>query len=100
MDFLETRRQAREESELTIDNNFQYSIHSGELIIGGIFIRIFNEQPTYQIEVGRFRVCYFSFVFNLAFAESQAVRCGATEIPRRTIQRSATIGEYCIFCYD
>lgn len=58
MDFLETRRQARDESELTIDSNFQYSVHSGELIIGGIFIRIFNKQPTYQIEVS---VCVFNY---------------------------------------
>nr|XP_022914945.1 dnaJ homolog subfamily C member 13 [Onthophagus taurus] len=48
-DFLETQRSDREATDLTIDTNFIYSAHKDELKIGGIFIRIYNQQPTYPI---------------------------------------------------
>ncbi|KEG15603.1 endosomal trafficking protein RME-8 [Trypanosoma grayi] len=32
------------------DDNFTYTIHKGELIVGGIFVRVYNEQPTFIIE--------------------------------------------------
>lgn len=55
LEFLETRRQTRDVvADLTIDDSFVYSAHIGELIIGNIFVRIYNEQPTYQIEVRYF----------------------------------------------
>lgn len=50
-DFLESQRNAREDVDLTVSNGFGYSAHSGELKIGGIFIRIYNQQSTYPIEV-------------------------------------------------
>lgn len=37
--------------DLKLDTDFVFSAHSGELIIGGIFIRIYNEQPTFPINV-------------------------------------------------
>lgn len=49
-DFLETQRNSREEIDLTIGSSFGYSAHEGELKIGEIFIRIYNQQPTYPIE--------------------------------------------------
>lgn len=53
IDFLETQRQTRPEdgAELAYGSDFLFTAHSGELRIGGIFIRIYNEQPTFQIEV-------------------------------------------------
>lgn len=57
MDFLETQRSGREQIDLAIGNDFAYSAHKGELRIGQIFIRIYNEQPTYQIHV---RQTFFS----------------------------------------
>lgn len=51
MDFLETQRSGRDEIDVNVANDFKYSAHSGELRIGGIFIRIYNEQPTYPIQV-------------------------------------------------
>lgn len=53
IDFLETQRQMRPEdgAELDYGSDFLFTAHSGELRIGGIFIRIYNEQPTFQIEV-------------------------------------------------
>lgn len=53
IDFLETQRQARqdEDADLAYGADFIFSAHTGELRIGGIFIRIYNEQPTYPIEV-------------------------------------------------
>ncbi|XP_017781227.1 PREDICTED: dnaJ homolog subfamily C member 13 [Nicrophorus vespilloides] len=51
LEFLENQRQAREEADLCIDDSsFNYSSHKDELVIGGIFIKIYNQQPAYQIE--------------------------------------------------
>lgn len=50
IDFLKEKRQTRGECDLDVGENFEYSVHKGELKIGGIFIRIYNKQPTYQIE--------------------------------------------------
>jgi DnaJ family protein C protein 13 len=33
---------------------FVYSAHSKELVVGEIFIRIYNQQPTYPIQVSVF----------------------------------------------
>lgn len=49
-DFLESQRSARDDVDLTISNDFSYSAHEGELKIGEIFIRIYNQQSTYPIE--------------------------------------------------
>ncbi|KAH9580066.1 DnaJ domain [Trypanosoma melophagium] len=32
------------------DNHFVYSAHKGELIVGSIFVRLYNEQPNFSIE--------------------------------------------------
>lgn len=53
MDFLETQRSGRDEVDPTIGTSFAFSSHSGELKIGGIFIRIYNQQPTYPVNVSR-----------------------------------------------
>ncbi|GJQ87934.1 putative dnaJ homolog subfamily C member [Trypoxylus dichotomus] len=49
IDFLETQRQDRESTDLKLDTDFVFSAHCGELKIGGIFIRIYNEQPTFCV---------------------------------------------------
>jgi DnaJ family protein C protein 13 len=49
-DFLETQRSGRGDLDLSIGTEFTYSAHSDELRIGGIFIRIYNQQPTYPIQ--------------------------------------------------
>lgn len=57
IDYLETQRQARqvsEEADPAFGADFTFSAHVGELRIGGIFIRIYNEQPTYPLEVNIF----------------------------------------------
>ncbi|XP_065167125.1 dnaJ homolog subfamily C member 13 isoform X2 [Atheta coriaria] len=49
-EFLENQCQAREEAVIEIDSNvFVFSAHKDELIIGGIFVRIYNLQPTFHI---------------------------------------------------
>ncbi|KAJ8971338.1 hypothetical protein NQ314_000751 [Rhamnusium bicolor] len=48
--FLETQRSGRDEIDVSVANDFKYSSHSGELRIGGIFIKIYNQQPTYPIQ--------------------------------------------------
>ena len=35
--------------------DFKYSVHKGELIIGEIFVKIYNEQPNYPILVSNFQ---------------------------------------------
>ncbi|XP_024081075.1 dnaJ homolog subfamily C member 13 isoform X2 [Cimex lectularius] len=46
-EFLEQRKQMRDQSYNNV--TFSSSVYSSELIIGGIYIRIYNEQPTYKI---------------------------------------------------
>lgn len=63
---METQRQARDSCDLTVGNDFKYSAHSKILQIGGIFIQIYNQQPTYPIEVilkisYGFNICFYSF---------------------------------------
>ncbi|XP_030761294.1 dnaJ homolog subfamily C member 13-like [Sitophilus oryzae] len=49
-DFLETQISHRGDIDLNVADIFKYSAHCNELTIGGIFIRIYNEQPTFQIQ--------------------------------------------------
>ncbi|KAG1687435.1 DnaJ subfamily C member 13 [Nymphon striatum] len=42
--------QTRGESDPSYGANFVYTVHSSELVIGEIFVRIYNEQPTFPIE--------------------------------------------------
>ncbi|KAK7873572.1 hypothetical protein R5R35_009276 [Gryllus longicercus] len=53
-EFLENQRQCKmdnmDEGDPSCPVDFSYSVHKGELIIGDIFVRIYNEQPTYSIE--------------------------------------------------
>ncbi|XP_035216788.1 dnaJ homolog subfamily C member 13-like isoform X2 [Stegodyphus dumicola] len=38
------------ECDPTYGSDFKFSAHSSELIIGGVFVRIYNEQPTFPLE--------------------------------------------------
>ncbi|CAG2054418.1 unnamed protein product [Timema podura] len=51
-EYLEQQRHNKlfGETDPTYGTDFVYSIHSKELIVGGIFVRIYNEQPAYPIE--------------------------------------------------
>nr|CAD7257436.1 unnamed protein product [Timema shepardi] len=51
-EYLEQQRHDKlfGETDPTYGTDFVYSIHSKELIVGGIFVRIYNEQPAYPIE--------------------------------------------------
>lgn len=53
-DFLETQRSGRGDIDISVGAEFKYSAHSGELRIGDIFIKIYNQQPTYQINVCKY----------------------------------------------
>ena len=39
------------ECDPALGAEFVFSVHSKELIIGEIFVRIYNEQPTFPLEV-------------------------------------------------
>ncbi len=39
------------ECDPALGSEFQFTIHSKELIVGEIFVRIYNEQPTFPLEV-------------------------------------------------
>lgn len=53
-EFLECQRQNKldnsDDGDPSCPIEFSYSTHKEELIIGGIFVRIYNQQPTYCIE--------------------------------------------------
>jgi len=58
-DFLEAQRSTRRfaadptdlADEAALSDAFSYSAHAKELVVGEIFLRIYNQQPTYPIEV-------------------------------------------------
>lgn len=51
IDFLETQRQTKETCDLAIENEFNYSAHCDKLQVGRIFVQVYNQQPTFPIEV-------------------------------------------------
>ncbi|XP_054717127.1 dnaJ homolog subfamily C member 13-like [Uloborus diversus] len=52
-EFLETQRNEKirtGECDPSYGSEFKFSAHSSELIIGEIFVRVYNEQPTFPLE--------------------------------------------------
>jgi len=41
---------------------FVFDIHAKELIVGEIFVRVYNEQPTFPLEVSLFLVPHYLFL--------------------------------------
>lgn len=53
-EYLEAKRQERLNGNDSFEHDFsdfKYSVHVGELIIGEIYVKIYNEQPNFPIEV-------------------------------------------------
>ncbi|KAG5881132.1 hypothetical protein JTB14_020836 [Gonioctena quinquepunctata] len=50
LEYLEIQRNSRNEIDFNVASDFTYSAHTGELKIGGIFIKIYNQQPTFPIK--------------------------------------------------
>ncbi|RCN30252.1 hypothetical protein ANCCAN_23980 [Ancylostoma caninum] len=49
LEFVERHRTSREQTSELFGAEFQLSIHAKELIVGDIFVRIYNEQPTFAL---------------------------------------------------
>nr|CDJ98393.1 Heat shock protein DnaJ domain containing protein [Haemonchus contortus] len=49
LEFVERHRTSREQTSELFGAEFQLSIHAKELIVGDIFVRIYNEQPTFVL---------------------------------------------------
>ncbi|XP_015609793.1 dnaJ homolog subfamily C member 13 isoform X2 [Cephus cinctus] len=52
-EYLESKRQQKYDNNADFEHDcsdFKYTAHSGELIIGEIFIKVYNEQPAFPIE--------------------------------------------------
>ncbi|VDM52100.1 unnamed protein product, partial [Angiostrongylus costaricensis] len=49
LEFVERHRSSREQASELFGAEFKLSIHSKELIVGDVFIRIYNEQPTFPV---------------------------------------------------
>lgn len=54
-EFLNNRKQYAinddDDDDIILCTEFKYSAHQGQLIVGEIFVQIYNEQPTFPIEV-------------------------------------------------
>jgi len=50
---------AKGECDPALGAEFVFSVRSKELIVGDVYVRIYNEQPTFPLEVG----CSVSFSF-------------------------------------
>ena len=44
------------ECDAALGAEFVFSVRSKELIIGDVYVRIYNEQPTFPLEVSRHRL--------------------------------------------
>uniref|UniRef100_A0A6I8R119 DnaJ heat shock protein family (Hsp40) member C13 n=1 Tax=Xenopus tropicalis TaxID=8364 RepID=A0A6I8R119_XENTR len=54
LEYLESQQESmvrRGDCDVSYGADFVYSEHSKELIVGDIFVRIYNEQPTFQLEL-------------------------------------------------
>lgn len=51
MDFLTEQIETREHVDFNVATLFKFSAHSDELVIGGVFVKIYNDQPAFQITV-------------------------------------------------
>uniref|UniRef100_A0AAR5P1B7 J domain-containing protein n=2 Tax=Dendroctonus ponderosae TaxID=77166 RepID=A0AAR5P1B7_DENPD len=50
VDFLAGQIESREHVDFNAATSFKFSAHSEELVIGGVFVKIYNEQPTFPIQ--------------------------------------------------
>ena len=53
-EFLETERDSsvrRGTCDPAFGSNFQFTAHANELIVGDIFLRIYNQQPMFVLQV-------------------------------------------------
>lgn len=50
VEFLSSQIEKRESYDFNDATGFKYSAQSEELVIGGVFIKIYNDQPTFQIQ--------------------------------------------------
>lgn len=53
IEFLESCMSNKDDHSLD-SINFKFSNHASELVVGGIFIRIYNDQPTFVVQVKNF----------------------------------------------
>lgn len=57
MEFVESQRTMRRDPGDPIDPSidltpdFDFSAHEEELVVGGVFLRVYNEQPSFPIQV-------------------------------------------------
>ncbi|XP_066249736.1 dnaJ homolog subfamily C member 13 [Euwallacea similis] len=49
VEFLNSQVNSRDRVDFNEATTFKFSAHKDELLIGGIFIKVYNEQPTFQI---------------------------------------------------
>ncbi|OCT75945.1 dnaJ homolog subfamily C member 13 isoform X1 [Xenopus laevis] len=66
LEFLESQQESmvrRGDCDISYGADFVYSEHSKELIVGEIFVRIYNEQPTFQLELPKaFAACLLDYI--------------------------------------
>ena len=64
MDFLQTNCDSHVktgQSDPDYGSKFSFGAHEDHLVVGGVFIKVYNEQPMYPIEVSGFSSYYFFF---------------------------------------
>lgn len=66
-EFLNSKKQYAvnddDDDSIILCTEFKYSAHEGQLIVGEIFVQIYNEQPTFPIDVRQFTI-FFHEIFN------------------------------------
>lgn len=63
LEFVERHRTSNEPTSVLLGAEFELSVHKNELIVGDIFIRIYNEQPTFALhEPKKVAVDFLDFI--------------------------------------
>ena len=68
-EFLESERTStvrRGTCDPSFGSEFKFTAHKDEIIVGNIFIRIYNQQPMFQLEVFNLFVVFLSFMFRFS----------------------------------
>ena len=75
-DFLENERTStvrRGTCDPSFGSEFKFTAHKDEIVVGNIFIRIYNQQPMFQLEVPIWFIHFPSLMFQLSKKASKLI---------------------------
>ena len=84
-DFLENERTSSVRTgscDPAFGSNFKFTAHEDELIVGDVFVRIYNQQPMFQLKVGEKLLKYYSALCTVVLFVVFIIPSGAKKVRR------------------